>query len=237
MLTARKEVTDRMLIFGERHLRTVLAQYEAHYTDGTLIAAVTSARRGPIALSLICPASGSSAGPSSAATSTSTRTGRIEAQVRASGRVLEPHRALTPAQAATTCCRTSTLLICMAYLALFLLIRLPSSAPAAPMMTPASPEPAAIQASSSPGFTNGEPLMPCTRRGAPSCHAVTTVQEAGVVDSPGCVRLDVRVDAVLTLLSRRGRSTSCGPARAQDGRRPRVSSLLPREPARAQAVL
>ena len=25
------EVTDRMLIFGERHLRLVLAQYEAHY--------------------------------------------------------------------------------------------------------------------------------------------------------------------------------------------------------------
>ena len=31
MLTARTEVTDRMLIFGERHLRLVLAEYEAHY--------------------------------------------------------------------------------------------------------------------------------------------------------------------------------------------------------------
>ena len=31
MLTARTEVTDRMLIFGERHLRLVLANYEAHY--------------------------------------------------------------------------------------------------------------------------------------------------------------------------------------------------------------
>ena len=31
MLTARTEVTGQMLIFGERHLRTVLAQYEAHY--------------------------------------------------------------------------------------------------------------------------------------------------------------------------------------------------------------
>ena len=31
MLTARTEVTDRMLIFGQRHLRLVLAQYEAHY--------------------------------------------------------------------------------------------------------------------------------------------------------------------------------------------------------------
>jgi transposase InsO family protein len=31
VLTARTEVTDRMLIFGERHLRTVLAAYARHY--------------------------------------------------------------------------------------------------------------------------------------------------------------------------------------------------------------
>jgi putative transposase len=31
VLTARTEVTDRMLIFGERHLRMILAEYEAHY--------------------------------------------------------------------------------------------------------------------------------------------------------------------------------------------------------------
>jgi putative transposase len=31
VLTARTEVTDRMLIFGDRHLRLVLAEYEAHY--------------------------------------------------------------------------------------------------------------------------------------------------------------------------------------------------------------
>jgi len=31
VLTARTEVTGRMLIFGERHLRTILAKYEAHY--------------------------------------------------------------------------------------------------------------------------------------------------------------------------------------------------------------
>jgi putative transposase len=31
VLTARTEVTDRMLIFGERHLRMVLAEYETHY--------------------------------------------------------------------------------------------------------------------------------------------------------------------------------------------------------------
>jgi hypothetical protein len=31
VLTARSEVTDRMLIFGERHLRRVLSGYAAHY--------------------------------------------------------------------------------------------------------------------------------------------------------------------------------------------------------------
>jgi putative transposase len=31
VLTARTEVTDRMLIFSEQHLRIVLAEYEAHY--------------------------------------------------------------------------------------------------------------------------------------------------------------------------------------------------------------
>ena len=31
VLTARTEVTGRMLIFGERHLWSVLAGYEAHY--------------------------------------------------------------------------------------------------------------------------------------------------------------------------------------------------------------
>ena len=31
VLTARTEVTDRMLIFGQAHLRMILAQYEAHY--------------------------------------------------------------------------------------------------------------------------------------------------------------------------------------------------------------
>jgi putative transposase len=31
VLTVRTEVTDRMLIFGEQHLRRVLAEYTAHY--------------------------------------------------------------------------------------------------------------------------------------------------------------------------------------------------------------
>jgi putative transposase len=30
-LTVRTELTDRMLIFGERHLRRVLAAYATHY--------------------------------------------------------------------------------------------------------------------------------------------------------------------------------------------------------------
>ena len=31
VLTARTEVTDRMLILGEQHLQSVLAQYARHY--------------------------------------------------------------------------------------------------------------------------------------------------------------------------------------------------------------
>src|SRR4030088_1261357 len=31
VLTVRTELTNRILIFGERHLRTVLAAYDAHY--------------------------------------------------------------------------------------------------------------------------------------------------------------------------------------------------------------
>jgi len=31
VLTARTQVTDRTLILGQRHLRTILTQYEAHY--------------------------------------------------------------------------------------------------------------------------------------------------------------------------------------------------------------
>jgi hypothetical protein len=69
---ARAEVTDRMLIFGERHMRMILAEYEAHYTDGDPIAAASSAHRGPTTHPPTSPRSGSSAGPSSAASSTNT---------------------------------------------------------------------------------------------------------------------------------------------------------------------
>ena len=33
VLTVRTEITDRMLIYGEPHLRTVLAEYETHYNE------------------------------------------------------------------------------------------------------------------------------------------------------------------------------------------------------------
>ena len=72
VLTARTEVTDRMLIVGQRHLRTILAQYEAHYNGRRPIAAASSARPGPTTLPPTAPMSGSGAVPSSAASSTNT---------------------------------------------------------------------------------------------------------------------------------------------------------------------
>jgi transposase InsO family protein len=72
VLTARTEATDRMLIFGERHLRVVMTEYEAHYNGRRPIAAASSARPGPITLSPTPPGSGSSADPFSAASSTNT---------------------------------------------------------------------------------------------------------------------------------------------------------------------
>jgi putative transposase len=56
VLTARTEVTDRMLILGDRHLQPVLARYQAHY-------AASCTRRDPTTLLPASPVSGSSAGP------------------------------------------------------------------------------------------------------------------------------------------------------------------------------
>src|SRR5216683_2886209 len=47
VLTARTEVTDRMLIFGQRHLRTILAEYEAHYNGRRPHRSSNSSRPGP----------------------------------------------------------------------------------------------------------------------------------------------------------------------------------------------
>ena len=61
VLTARTEITDRMLIFGERHLRSVLAVYARHYNGQRPTAAAPAQT---------CPGKGSNADPSSAALST-----------------------------------------------------------------------------------------------------------------------------------------------------------------------
>jgi putative transposase len=52
VLTARTEVTDRMLIFGERHLRLVLAITRPTTTDAAPTAVGSSGRPGPTTLSL-----------------------------------------------------------------------------------------------------------------------------------------------------------------------------------------
>jgi len=92
VLTTRTEVTDRMLIFGQQHLWTILAQYEAHYNG----------RRPHRSRELRPPrARPSCRRPVQGADQTSARprrphqrarASRIENQVRNSGRVLKPHR-------------------------------------------------------------------------------------------------------------------------------------------------
>jgi len=72
VLTVRTEVTDRMLILGQRHLRTIPAGFEAQYNGGGHIAAASSGRPGPATLSPAFPRSRSSDGLSSAVSSTST---------------------------------------------------------------------------------------------------------------------------------------------------------------------
>ena len=92
VLTARTEVIDRMLIVGERHLRTVLAGDEAHYNE----------RRPHRSRQLRPPR------PDHPVADLSQqrirrlarpwqphqriRAGRLKAQLKTSGRVLEPHR-------------------------------------------------------------------------------------------------------------------------------------------------
>ena len=72
VLTVRTEATDRMLIFGERHLRLVLAQDEAHYNRRRPHRSRQLRSPGPITLSPASPRCESSARPRSAASSTNT---------------------------------------------------------------------------------------------------------------------------------------------------------------------
>jgi len=61
VLTARTEVTDPMLIFGERHLRMILAGYEAHYNGRRPHRSRQLCPPAPTTPSLTCSRSGSSA--------------------------------------------------------------------------------------------------------------------------------------------------------------------------------
>ena len=72
VLTARTEVTDRMLIFGQRHLRTSWPNTRPITTDAVPTAAASSTRPGPTTLPPTSPSSKSSVGPSLAASSANT---------------------------------------------------------------------------------------------------------------------------------------------------------------------
>jgi hypothetical protein len=72
VLTARTEITDRMLIFGERHLRSALAQYAAHYNGRRPHRSRHLHPPQPNHPAADLSRSRSSAGPSSEASSTNT---------------------------------------------------------------------------------------------------------------------------------------------------------------------
>ena len=92
VLTVRTELTDRMLIFGERHLRRVLAEYAAHYNT----------QRPHRALQLRPPRPESPvpepvlrqdpASTSPRRADQPVRTRSLKPLIRRRGRVLEPHR-------------------------------------------------------------------------------------------------------------------------------------------------
>jgi hypothetical protein len=92
VLTARTELTDRILIFGERHLLTVLARYVTHYNSWRPHRALQlrpatprTSRPGPRQ-----PANQASIG--SRTTRQRVRTRRVKPQVSPHHQVLEPHR-------------------------------------------------------------------------------------------------------------------------------------------------
>ena len=96
VLTVRTEVTDRMLIFGERHLRQVLAVYAAHYNAAAAASGAAVAAAAP-------DIAGSRAGSWQDPASTDpgrahqrVRGGSLKPLVRRHGRVLEPDRPPPP---------------------------------------------------------------------------------------------------------------------------------------------
>jgi hypothetical protein len=91
VLTVRTEVTDRMLIFGERHLHRVLAGYAAHYNTARPHRALQLRPPRPTSPVPEPVRGGSGVDRSWAASSTSTRCG-LKPLVKRHARVLEPHR-------------------------------------------------------------------------------------------------------------------------------------------------
>jgi len=95
VLTVRTEVTGRMLIFGERHLRSVLAGYQAHYNGRrpqsqppAPPATARPPRRRPLPEADQAPTR-------PGRPHQRIRAGSVEAQVKTGGRVLEPHKLAT----------------------------------------------------------------------------------------------------------------------------------------------
>ena len=92
VLTARTEITDRMLIFGERHLRSVLAEYAQHY-NGRRPPPKPPASPAPARPPGRRPLPGADQAPTRPRRPHQRiRAGRVEDQVNISGGVLEPHR-------------------------------------------------------------------------------------------------------------------------------------------------
>src|ERR1039457_259643 len=112
LLTAPTEVTDRMLILGERHLQSVLAEYARHYNGrrphrgrqlrpGRARPPLQRTTPPPRPPPPPAPARPPHRRPVPEADQAPTRprrphqrirASRIEAQIKAIGRVLEPHR-------------------------------------------------------------------------------------------------------------------------------------------------
>ena len=93
VLTMRTELTDRMLIFGERHLRRVLAEYTAHYNRRRPHRALQTASATP---GFAYHRAGPPHGPASTGSRRSdqrVRTRSLNELIRRYGRLLEPHRA------------------------------------------------------------------------------------------------------------------------------------------------
>jgi hypothetical protein len=90
VLNVRSEATDRLLIFGEWHLRRVLEEYARHYNGWRPQRALALNRPGRAPV-VDLTRSGSNAGRSSAASSPSTNEPR-NLQARPRDASLEPHR-------------------------------------------------------------------------------------------------------------------------------------------------